>query len=211
MESKRAYHSPRRQEQAQATRQKILDAARDLFTEHGYVATSLPAIARRAGVSAPTVSAVFGTKKALLEALFDLRKWDLEEPIHKLLVAEWYALLEEPDAVRQFERFVTHGQQMQAELAAIDTVVREAAASDPEIAALWQDFETGRYGGFREVMVSLAAKQALKPGLSIEEATDWAWALGSPEIYRMLIRDRGWPPEKYQSWLASTLITSLMG
>lgn len=205
MEAKRAYHSPRRQEQAQATRQKILDAARRLFNAHGYVATTLSAIAREAGVSLPTVSAVFGTKKALLEALFDVKTWDLEDPLHKRLAAEWYTLFEEMDAVRQLERFVMHGQEMQAELAAIFAAVREAAASDPEIAALWQAFERGRYGGFREMMVSLAAKQALKPGLSIEEATDWAWALGSPEIYLMLIRDRGWRPEQYAAWMLRTL------
>ncbi|MBV9282547.1 MAG: helix-turn-helix transcriptional regulator, partial [Chloroflexi bacterium] len=101
---KRPYHSPRRQEQARRTRRQILEAARRLFAARGYAATTLPAIAREAGVSAPTVTAVFGTKSALLEALIQLVvRGDTDEaPVVER--SWWRAMLEEPDPERQLRR-----------------------------------------------------------------------------------------------------------
>jgi len=51
----------------------------------------------------------------------------------------------------------------------------------------------------------------LRPGLAVAQATDLLWALGSAEMYRMLVVDRGWPPQQYEGWLASTLIHALLG
>jgi hypothetical protein len=63
----------------------------------------------------------------------------------------------------------------------------------------------------RAVAASLATKQALAPGLTVDQATDLLWALGAAEMYRLLVFERGWLPEQYEEWLASTLIHSLCG
>jgi len=69
---KRPYHSPRRQEQAAATRTAILDAAQRLFETDGYPATTMEAIAAEAGVALKTVYVAFATKSGLLRAVWDL-------------------------------------------------------------------------------------------------------------------------------------------
>ena len=65
-EGKRPYHSRARQRQAEETRQRILDATRELFARRGYAGTTLEAIAEIAEVSPKTVAAVIGSKRALL-------------------------------------------------------------------------------------------------------------------------------------------------
>ena len=77
----RSYHSPRRREQAAATRQAILEAAQRLFERQGYAATSMPAIAAEAGVALKTVYVAFDTKAGLLHALWDARLGGDEEAI----------------------------------------------------------------------------------------------------------------------------------
>ncbi len=67
----RAYVSPRRAEQAKATRRAILDAARRLFLSNGYGTTSIRAIAEEAGVAVQTVYAVFGNKRQLVIELLE--------------------------------------------------------------------------------------------------------------------------------------------
>src|SRR4051812_5901525 len=69
----RSYNSPLRREQAARTRQRILDAAADLFIGKGYGATSIRSIAEAAGVAPDTVYATFGSKARLLSALIDVR------------------------------------------------------------------------------------------------------------------------------------------
>src|SRR5919112_1777938 len=98
---KRPYHSPRRQEQAAATRRSILDAAARLFERDGYAATTMEAIAAAAGVALKTVYVVFETKSGLLRALWDLRlKGDEDDAA--VSQREWYLeVIQEPDAERQ--------------------------------------------------------------------------------------------------------------
>src|SRR5215471_6234006 len=98
---RRSYHSPRRREQAAATRQAILDAAQRRFEADGYPATTMEAVAGEAGVSLKTVYLAFTTKSGLLRALWDLRlKGDADDAA----VAErpWYReVLEAPEARAQ--------------------------------------------------------------------------------------------------------------
>ena len=59
---RRSYHSPRRQQQAAATRQAILEAAQRLFERRGYPATTMEQVATEAGVALKTVYLAFATK-----------------------------------------------------------------------------------------------------------------------------------------------------
>lgn len=206
----RRYHSQRRRDGAQATRQKLLDAARRLFTERGYAATTLPAIALEAGVSTPTVTAVFGTKPALLQALIQstVRGDDAPQPL--VLRTQWQEILAEPDPVRQLALYAATIRRIQEQSTDIAEIVRGAATADLEIAALRKELGARRLSDTRTMAASLDEKHALMPGLSVEEAVDLLWALGSAELFRLLVVDRHWPPARYERWLASTLATSLM-
>jgi len=210
LDSKRPYHSPRRQEQAQATRQKILDAARRLFNEHGYVATTLPTIAREAGVSAPTVSAVFGTKLALLDTLINISVRGDQGPEQLAMGVSWEEMLREPDPARQIRRFAENALRIHERLIDIYEIVRGAAAADSVIESLRREHEARRFQALREIVESLDAKRALRPSITVEEATDLLWTLGSSEQYRMLVLERGWTPEMFEAWLAQTLQQQLL-
>src|SRR5262245_753620 len=100
---RRRYESARRREQAAATRRDILDAARRLFEEHGYTATSMAAIATEAGVALKTVYLAFETKRGVLLALWHLLLRGDEEPVP---VGErpWFReVVDTPDPRRQLE------------------------------------------------------------------------------------------------------------
>ena len=97
---KRRYESPRRREQAAATRRQILDAAQRLFEQQGYAATPMSAIAAEAGVALKTVYVAFETKSGLLRALWHLllRGDEADVPIPD---RPWYReVLAETDAER---------------------------------------------------------------------------------------------------------------
>src|SRR5579871_2678175 len=102
---RRRYHSPQRQQQAQATRQQIVDAAGRLFVRDGYFGTTIEAIASEAGVAAPTVYAVFSTKRALLSDLIDSVIFGADPPGTPLVERTWYQkIANEPDPARLLRR-----------------------------------------------------------------------------------------------------------
>lgn len=208
---KRPYHSRQRQEQAQATRQKILEAARHLFAAHGYVATTLPAIAREAGVAAATVTAVFGAKVALLDVLI---KWAVRgdaEPAPLAMREWWQEMLSEPDPIRQLILYAAIARRIHERTTDLFEIVRGAATVEPEIAVLRRDLKESHLQDDRQVAESLARKEALGRGVTVEHATDLLWALGSAELYRLLVVERGWPPEQYEQWLAAAWVHALLG
>lgn len=207
---KRRYHSPQRQQQAQLTRSKLLEAARRLFAAQGYVATTLPAIARAANVSPPTVTAVFGTKAGLLTELINLRvRGDAEAPP----LAErswWQAMLSEPDPRRQLVLHATNIRHIHERSADVAEIVRGAATAAPEIAAVLRQLASARLMDAQMVARSLDEKRALAADVTVERAADLLWALCSHDLYRMLVIAQHWPPEDYERWLASSLIHALL-
>jgi AcrR family transcriptional regulator len=207
---KRRYHSPQRQEQARRTQRQILEAARQLFATRGYAATTLPTIAREAGVSAPTVTAVFGTKGALVMALIQLvvRGDTADAPLAER--SWWREMLAEPDPARQLRRYAARGRQIQERSADVFEIVRGAATAEPEIARLLRQQAARRREDARTVTETLARKGALRAGLSVEQAADVIWVLTSATNYRLLVAERGWSPERYEEWLATTLVTSVL-
>jgi AcrR family transcriptional regulator len=208
---KRRYSSPRRAAQARETRARILAAARRRFATDGYVATTLPAIARDAGVAAPTVTAVFGTKLALLNELIrsGVRGDDDDAPLERR--RWWAAMMREPDAVRQLQRYAANARRIHTRTTDLFEIVRGAAAADPAIAALRQRLAAGRLEDCREVAAALTSRRALSPTVTTEMATDLLWALGSADLYRLLVVDRAWSPKQYEQWLAASLTTALLG
>jgi len=207
---KRRYHSPQRQLQAELTRHRLLEAARHLFAVNGYSATTLPAIAREAGVSAPTITAIFGTKMGLLTALVRLVVGGDEEPVPLVDRPWWQTMLAEPDARRLLAVFAAHGRQIHERSADVAEIMQGAATADPEIAAMLRQLAAGRFRDSKSVGVALAEKGALASEVTVEQAADIIWALGSHDLYRMFVIERGWSPQQYEEWLATSLMHALL-
>ncbi len=207
---KRSYRSPRREEQARETRQRIVAAAERLFASHGYAATTLPSVAQEAGVSPATITVAFGTKPALLDALIKSTARGDEAPEPLAQRSWWQEMLLEPDSARQLRLFAAIVRRIHDRTTDIAEIVRGAAAADPEIAAMRQRLGESRLQDNREVAESLAHKRALAAGITVEQATDLIWTLTSADVYRMLVVDRGWPADRYEGWSESTLVHSIL-
>jgi AcrR family transcriptional regulator len=207
---KRAYNSPRRREQAAATRLQILEAAERLFERQGYTATTMAAIAAEAGVALKTVYVAFETKSGLFRALWHLRLRGGEGDIP---VAEqsWYReTLAEPDPERQLRRNAANSRAVKLRIGALGQVLLAAASSEPEIAALWARIQTDYHANQRAVVESLHEKQALDPKLDVDRAVDILWAINHPHLWQLLVYDRGWTPDEYENWCADTACAQLL-
>jgi AcrR family transcriptional regulator len=191
-----------RQLQARATRERIANAARGLFRERGYVATTIEAIAEAAGVAVATVYSALGSKKAVLE---EIRRLWIEESDVRSLLEEALAL---PDLGRRLELAARwHRQQLQHGHDVIQ-IYQQAAHVDPDIAELWVAILKGRASEKQRFVEALA--DGLKPGLNVKTATDIYVALEGLEIYEELVLRRGWSPKQYEWWLAETLKQQLL-
>ena len=196
---------PRRRQRARATRRRVLDAARELFVERGYVQTTIAAIAQCADVAPETVYATFGSKRALLSELVDVAiSGDPGDP--PLLEQDWVRdLRDEPDAHRRVRTLAGRGRAILERRAAIDEVVRGAAAADPEIAELWRRGRVQRFAGQRALAAIVIGGAVAPDDAEVDRPADVLYAIGSPEVYRLLVMDRGWTPGQFERWYAETL------
>jgi AcrR family transcriptional regulator len=207
---RRRYHSPLRVEQAAATRRGILEAAQGLFERDGYSATSMAAVAAEANVSLKTVYVTFETKSGLLRALWHLLLRGDEEPAP---VGErpWFrAVLDEPDPEHQVRLNIRNAKLVRARVGPLLQVVRRAASADPEIDELWTRIQAEFYDNQQSVVEVLHEKKALRPGLDVARATDILWTLNHPDLYWLLVNERGWTPDQHEEWLADLLCEQLL-
>jgi AcrR family transcriptional regulator len=202
---RRSYDSPLRKEQASATRGAILDAARALFVERGFVATTIQAIADHAGVSPETVYATFGTKRSLLSSVIDVSIAGDDEPLPLLERAWVQEMRDESDPRRRLLILARNGRLILERITPIYEVLRGAAAADQEIASLWELHKSQRFAGQHELVRIVGVGGHLRIGLSAELAAHTLFAIGSPETYRLLTVDRGWAPGRFERWYAETL------
>ena len=210
MSTMRAYHSPRREAQAQATRQAVLDAARSLFGARGVAATTIAEIAEAAEVSRSTVVAMFGTKRAILEALFATlaRGSDSAEPVRAQ--EAWRAMLEAPDAAELLRRHARIARAIHERAAELIEIVTREAQADRELDALRRAGAERRLRDTHAVIDALRERGWLRAGLSRAEATEALWALNHPGLYRALTSERGWSGARWEHWLADLSTRALV-
>lgn len=207
---RRPYESPRRREQARATRMAIVDAARDLFIERGYAVTTIDQIAARAEVSPETVYAAFKNKRSILSRLIDVSIAGDDAPV-PILERSWVQeMREEPDPRQRLRILAKNGRLMLERWTPIYEVLRGAAAADPEIASLWELNKRRRFEGQRALLRILTERSHLREGLSPTVATDVLFAMGSPETYRLLVTDRGWSADRFERWYFDALARLLL-
>ena len=201
---KRPYQSLVRERQADDTRRRIVEATRQLLQTEGYDGMTIEAIARRAEVSAPSVYAIFKSKTGLLIALLDQSMFgaDHEEVVRQTLSAT--------DPETRLRRAAAVSRQIRSTQSAAFDLMRSAGVVAPELAKLEQQREHLRYEKEEGMINFLRDTGALRPGLRHKTARDIFWMLTGGDVYRMLVSERGWSPQKYQNWLAETLVGSLL-
>ncbi|MDT5083585.1 MAG: hypothetical protein QOJ61_628, partial [Mycobacterium sp.] len=199
----RTYASPLRAEQAQATRRRILDAARAQFLQGGWTTTTVKVIAEEAAVAPATVYAVFGTKRAVLSALIDEALAsvipDPEDP------DSWSEIIGHPDQRERARRLVILLSAALPRVEPFERLVREGARADEEIAGLARDLLRWRRASVVRIVDVLAGDDGLRSGVTREEAADLLFALGGPEVYHLLVGIRGWSREQFDAHLADLL------
>jgi AcrR family transcriptional regulator len=207
----RRYDSPRRRQQAAATRDQIMKTAQRLFEHDGYAATSVAAIAVEAGVSLKTVYVVFGTKSGLLRALWHrLLRGDNEDiPVGE---QPWFrGVIDEPDPRKQLRLNARNSREVKQRAGVLMEVIQGAAPADEEIGQLWSRIQTEFHANQRAVVASLREKGALRDGIDVDAATDILWTLNHPNLWQLLVDERGWTPEQYEAWLFETARAQLLG
>ena len=191
-----------RQRQALWTRRLIVDAAKGLFLERGYAATTMDAIAGEAGVAVSTVYAAFKNKRAILRAIREAwheqtRAREINEEASR-----------EPDPERRLEMVANATRRQWETGGAVVAVYQGAAAADREAAAELKQALRGRRAALDRVVEGM--KEALRPDLDEDRAAAILRALCRPEVYRELVGESGWSPNEYEAWLFKTLTEQLL-
>jgi AcrR family transcriptional regulator len=198
------------QARTRLARRAVIDAARTLFLERGYGATTIDAISALSDVPPATVYRLFSSKRGILKALLDTSIGGDNDAVPMADRPPVRSLLADPKPKNMVAGFVGIAAQVNSRTAAIYRILVSAAASDPDAATLLDDLTRQRQEGQGRVARALARAHALRPTLRERDAGDIIHALVSPEVYGLLVVNRGWPPERYETWLTETLVDQLL-
>jgi len=199
---KRRYDATRRRQAAARTRTAILDAARELFTERGYTATPMTAIAERAGVALDTVYASVGRKPELARLLIETAISGTDQAIPAEQRDYVRAVQAAPDAETKIALYAAAITAIAPRLAVVLAIIQQAAHTEPDLAALWDQIAERRAANMRRFVADLAAVTPLR--LDLGDAADIVWATNAAELYQLLVGQRGWSPQRYERFLTDT-------
>jgi AcrR family transcriptional regulator len=205
----RRYDASRRREQARRTRQAITDAARRRFLRDGYTTTTIASIAEDAGASVDTIYKSFGGKAGILrgmceDALTGAGPVPAEQRSDAMQAAE-------TDPARMLRGLGTLTTEVAPRIAPLLLLLATAAEADSAVAQLRTELDTARLARMTQVARTLAGKAQLRDGQSVEEAADIMWTYSSPELYRLLVLNRGWTPARYGQFVGESLVDALLG
>jgi AcrR family transcriptional regulator len=197
---KRRYDTSRRREAAARNRRAILDAAQRLFIERGYAATPMAAIAEQAGVALDTVYASVGRKPELVRLLIETAISGTGAAVPAEERDYVRAIQAAADAQTKINIYASAIRGIAARMAPLLTMLQQAAPAEPQLAALWHEIAERRAANMRRFVADLAAVATLR--VDLDEAADIVWATNAPELYQLLVGQRGWSPERYEHFLA---------
>jgi AcrR family transcriptional regulator len=170
----------------------------------------MAAIAAEAGVAPKTVYLAFETKSGLLRALWHLRLRGDEDDV-PVGDRRWYLdILKEPDPERQLRVTARNSLAVKLRAGSLLSVIRSAASADAEIAKLWGRIQSDFHDNQRGIVESLHAKKALRRGLSVARASDILWTLNHPDVWLLLVEERGWTPKEYERWFLDAARSQLL-
>jgi AcrR family transcriptional regulator len=202
---KRVYESPARQQQAVETRARIAAAARRILEETGYAGMTIPAVAKAAGVAVPTVYAIFGSKKGIVSELLDTARFG--EEYQKLLAGA----RQEKDPMKLLDFPPRFSRRIYEAEIPVENLLQGAGMVAPELAAVEDERNCQRYDSQVMVVDALERARLLRAGLSRDAARAILWSLTSREMFRMLVRERGWTGDEYEVWLQRAIRWELVG
>jgi AcrR family transcriptional regulator len=208
VKTKRRYDASRRRAQAAETQRTILDVARREFLEHGYAGTTVARIAEQAGTSDETDYKAFGGKSGLVRALW-MRGLGGRGPIPAPVRSDLLSSTE-TDPVRVLQGWGAFTTEVAPELAPILLLVRGAAATDPDMAALLAEAEAQHRERMRHNARRLQQRGWLRRGVGVARATDILWAYSSTELYELLVVKSGWPLKRYGEFVGDALVAALL-
>jgi AcrR family transcriptional regulator len=205
---RRRYDSARRQEAAQERRAAVVEAASRLFMREGFSGTTIARIAEDAGVSEEMVYKVFGNKIALVQAIRD-KALAGEGPVHAERRSDlMQASQNDPRAIIRGWGVLT--MEVAPRVAPVLLLVREAAASDPELARLDEEMDASRLTRMTHNARTLLNGGHLRAGMTLDAARDVLWTYSSPQLYELLVIRRGWSVERYGRFIADSMIAALL-
>lgn len=199
----RPYSSELRDRQAEATRQSILRAARRLFARSGYQATTIEKVAAAARVSVPTVYLTFGSKVGILTTLVATA---VSDPDIRAVADQTRRETDPETRVRKAAHVMRMSLEREQELTEL---LWQAGSGNPELVAAWRQMHANRHRTLGDVLRPVFAARRWRAA-ERESALDVVWVLGSPELYRLLVTERGWRPEQYEDWLAGAMVRDLL-
>jgi AcrR family transcriptional regulator len=199
----------RKQLAAEETQRVIIEAASRLFLRHGYNATSIGRIAAEAGVAVQTIYNSVGSKRDLLSRVLDFAAAGerAPAPVPQFMREQAES---ESDPRRMIAQLVEFWRGALPRTAPVFRIIREAAAADAEIAALERRRSAQRLRNYRLAAQLLADRNALRPGMTIDEAAAAIFAIGHPESYRALVLDGSWDNDAWSNWVRATLEAALL-
>jgi AcrR family transcriptional regulator len=189
---------------------KILHAALNLFVTRGYPSTTVEMIAHEAGVAVQTVYFSFRAKANILKQLVDINIAGDTQPTATLQRA-WVAdALAEPDPAYQLEIQVKGTAAIHRRVAPLLGVLRRACDTDPAVAELWRTNQEQRRALHRQLVTALRRKGSLPPGMRLGQAVDISYAVLGPELFHMLVTERGWSIAEWERWTLNALRRELL-
>jgi AcrR family transcriptional regulator len=209
IKGQRRYDSSGRRADASARRGRIVDAARRLFAERGYAVTTIDQIAREAGVSPELIYSSFGNKKELLFKVHETAVVGDDEDIPLAQRGAARAIRDEKSQDSQCRFGARLAREVYERSATTWRMIDEAASADPDIQPLRRQREKQRFEDVRTLVEAVASLGVLRHETPV--ATDIVYALSSPDVFLLLVEDRNWSPDDYESWLAAALMDTLTG
>jgi AcrR family transcriptional regulator len=208
--SRRGYDNTRRAEQARLTRRCVLDAGRELLVERGPAAVTMRDVAARAGVSVETVYKSFRTKAALIKDVYDVTLAGDDEPIPMIDRPEIQAVFAASRPQDKVARYASAARQVGERVGPLlAKLLAGARGGDADLLRFRETINQERMAGAGSIVRHLAETGGLRVDIDPARACDMVWTLISPEVYELLVVDRGWSPDEYEQWLAQALIDAL--
>lgn len=210
MTETRPYASPVRDDQARATRRRILTAADRLLVAGGYASMTIARLADVAEVSPQTVYNSIGGKAAVIKAVYDVRLAGDDEPVAMNDRPEIQAVFVAPTAAEALRRYVDVARLLYARVGPLLAALPSGPGADPTLAEFTATVDRERRAGNTGVVEHVRRRFGLTPGLDPARAVDIAWTLTSPQTAGLLMDRCGWTVDAYADWLADTLVHSLL-
>lgn len=209
VKGRRQYDSSRRQESSARTRGSVVSAAQELFEQRGYRPTTIGAVAERAGVSPESIYKSFGTKAALVKAVFDFVLAGDDDQLAIAQRSDADAVRAEPDVRRKIELYVASMATRQQRSAKVQILIRDGHHGDQTLEAMWGRLQEERLTGMTMLGGHLLESGQLREGIELAEVRDVLWTFVAVELYELLVLGRGWSADRYADWITAALIAAL--